>query len=199
MERPANGKAVAGRAAEWTVGDVMYTYADLEAIPSDGRRYEILDGELLVTASPNRSHQDAIGNLYLMLRRHVDKNDLGKVYVSPLDVVFSEIDVLEPDLLYLTKAQLAALPDDDNVKGVPELVVEVVSKGSKKRDWKTKRAAYERFKVKHYWILDPFTLELEENVLRDKRYVRRSKLVGKVSFKPACFPKLTIKLKDVWV
>jgi Uma2 family endonuclease len=80
---------------------------------------------------------------------------LGRVFCAPFDVLFSTFDVVEPDLLYLSRESAAKALTPDNVKGVPDLVVEIVSKATRKRDETIKRQLYERSGVSEYWLVDP--------------------------------------------
>jgi Uma2 family endonuclease len=82
--------------------DIRLTYEDYCCLPNDGKRYEIIEGELFVTPSPFRPHQRAVTRLTRYLSKFVEENDLGEVFVAPFDVVFSRFDVVEPDLLYVS-------------------------------------------------------------------------------------------------
>ncbi|MBI3722360.1 Uma2 family endonuclease [bacterium] len=175
---------------------LVYTYEDLADTPDDNRRYEIIDGELIVTPSPFLMHQRVARNIFRIVDAHVVKNDLGEVFFAPLDVVFSKTNVVEPDVIFVSAKNSSIL--ERHVRGVPDLAVEVISKGTRKRDLETKLELYERFGVAHYWVLNPLTQELWEHVLRGKGYVRRSHLTGAKKFRPACFPGLVIDLRKVW-
>ena len=131
----------------------VWTYADLEHTPDDGRGYEILDGALFVTASPARGHQRVIGLLFDFLL-DMERAGFGEVYLAPFDVVFDERNVAEPDLLFISTERLAIITEK-NVQGAPDLVVEVLAPTTRGRDLKTKLGIYERFGVRHYWIIDP--------------------------------------------
>jgi Uma2 family endonuclease len=134
---------------------VKLTYDDFVRFPDDGKRHELIDGEHYVTPSPNESHQRILGNLYLSIGNWLATNRIGRVYFAPFDVVFSHFDVVEPDLLYLSHARAAEALTPANVRGVPELVVEVASKGTRKRDETIKRRLYERTGVSEYWVVNP--------------------------------------------
>lgn len=86
--------------------DVVLTYEDYAALPADGRRYEVHDGELSVTAAPSPQHQMVSGNLFMILRQHVMTKDLGKVIYAPLDVILSETTIVQPDIVYLDREAL---------------------------------------------------------------------------------------------
>ena len=122
--------------------------------PDDGKRHEIIDGVHYVTPSPNFKHQIVMGNLYMALGSYLKAQPIGVVCFAPLDVLFSRFDVVEPDLLYISKVRRAVITDK-NIQGAPDLVVEILSPGTRKRDQTVKRALYERSDVQEYWIVDP--------------------------------------------
>jgi Uma2 family endonuclease len=134
--------------------DIRLTYDDYCLLPNDGKRYEIIDGELFVTPSPNFGHQIIVTRLTRHLSAFVEDNRLGLVFVSPFDVVFSQFDVVEPDILYVSKARAAVLTEK-NVQGAPDLVIEVISPSTADIDRTTKLKLYARFGVQEYWIIDP--------------------------------------------
>ena len=134
---------------------VKLTYDDFVHFPDDGKRHELIDGEHYVTPSPNMKHQAVCGNLYWLMRSFLESHPIGKVFFAPLDVVFSDVDVVEPDVLYVSNERASQALTELHVKGVPELVVEIASKGTRKRDETIKRRLYERSGVLEYWIVDP--------------------------------------------
>ena len=143
---------------------VKLTYDDFVLFPDDGKRHELIDGEHYVTPSPNTRHQQILSNLHWLIRSHLEANAIGQVFFAPYDVVFSDFDVVEPDLLYLSNERAAQVLTELHAKGVPELVVEIASKGTRKRDETIKRRLYERMGVSEYWVVDP-----ESDVIRVSR------------------------------
>lgn len=131
------------------------TYDDFVHFPDDGKRHELIDGEHYVTPSPNVRHQGILGNLHLLIGNWIETNPIGRVFMAPLDVVLSNWDVVEPDLLYLSNERAAQTLTPANVRGVPELVVEIASKGTRRRDETIKRRLYDRAGVSEYWVIDP--------------------------------------------
>jgi Uma2 family endonuclease len=131
-----------------------YTYEDFLNFPDDGKRHEIIDGEHYVTPSPNTKHQVVVGNLHLSIGTFLKHHPVGAVFLAPFDVVFSDLNVVEPDLLYISRAHKTVLTEK-HVRGTPDLVVEVLSPGTRKTDEVTKRKLYERFGVQEYWVVDP--------------------------------------------
>jgi len=134
---------------------VKLTYDDFVHFPDDGRRHELIDGEHYVTPSPSTRHQGISGNLFLLIGNWLEEHPVGRVFYAPLDVVFSHFDVVEPDLLYLSNERAAQVITPLHIRGVPELVVEIASKGTRKRDETIKRRLYERMEVSEYWVVDP--------------------------------------------
>jgi Uma2 family endonuclease len=115
----------------------------------------LIDGEHYVTPSPNTRHQDICGTLYLLIRSWLEDHPVGRVFFAPYDVVLSDVDVVEPDLLYLSNQRAVEVLTPLHAKGAPELVVEISSKATRKRDETIKRRLYERAGVSEYWVVDP--------------------------------------------
>ncbi len=135
--------------------DRRLTYADFLQFPDDGLRHELIDGVHYVTPSPVTRHQVLVGRLHfaleLYLRAHPGS---GQVFLAPLDVVLSNWDVVEPDLLLIAANQPDILTAK-NVQGPPALVIEVLSPGTRSRDRRLKRDLFERAGVREYWLVDP--------------------------------------------
>jgi len=134
---------------------VKLTYEDFLQFPDDGRRHELIDGEHYVTPSPNTRHQRISGRLYLLIGNWLQEHPVGQLFYAPFDVVFSNIDVVEPDLLYMSNERAAEVLTEKHVRGVPELVIEIASPGTRRRDETLKRRLYERSGVTEYWVVDP--------------------------------------------
>ena len=131
------------------------TYEDYLLFPEDGQRHEIIDGEHYVTPSPNLRHQELVGRLHLAIGNFLTENrHLGRLFLARLDVVLSRYDVVEPDLLFVAGDQLGILTEK-NVQGPPALVIEVLSRRTRKRDAQIKRRLFERSGVREYWLVDP--------------------------------------------
>ena len=148
---------------------VVFTYDDYLAIPPDGKRYEIIQGELCMTPAPSTEHQEILLNLVDLLRSFVRAHSLGKVYCAPVDVVFSMTEVVQPDIIFISKDR-AHIIAKKNVVAAPDLVVEILSEATEKTDRTAKRALYERFGVKEYWIVDPAKSRIEVFEYRDGKY-----------------------------
>ena len=144
----ATTEITATAARKLTVQD----YFDLDA--PEGERYELINGVLIMAAAPNEAHQIDVGALGARMYVFSDDNGLGKVFFSPFDVVLSDTDVVQPDLLFVSNER-AHIRTPANVQGAPDLVVEILSPSSSNRDWREKFDLYAKHGVKEYWIIDP--------------------------------------------
>ena len=140
-------------ATKHATGRGNFTYEDLRHTPDDGKRYEVLEGDLIVSPSPKVKHQEIVLRVTRLLDQ-ADRAERGRLLLAPMDVVLSHRDVVEPDLVFIAKDRLGIITED-NVQGAPDLVVEVISERSRKRDAITKRDLYERYGVPFYWLVDP--------------------------------------------
>ena len=129
------------------------TYQDYAALEDDNR-YELLDGELILVASPNRDHQLVSVRLLTRMYSFVEENDLGWVFDAPFDVLFTDTNVAQPDILFVSREREHILTHA-NVQGAPDLIVEILSPSSSTRDWRDKRELYAAHGVREYWIVDP--------------------------------------------
>ncbi|HVS03220.1 MAG TPA: Uma2 family endonuclease [Thermoanaerobaculia bacterium] len=142
-----------GMARTMAQGGRKLTHDDYLRFPDDGQRHELVDGEHFVTPSPLRRHQRVVENLFLLVAPFVRQRQLGDLALAPLDVILSETDVVEPDLLFTCSERLHIV--QDWVRGAPDLVVEVLSPSSRRLDEVLKLERYERFGVAEYWLVDP--------------------------------------------
>jgi Uma2 family endonuclease len=135
------------------VVDPRYVYEDLLTMPDDGRRYELLEGDLLVSPSPKPRHQRIVSNLDRMLG-HLEESGLGQGYVAPVDVVLDRHTAFVPDVFFIRTDRLGIVTDR-NVSGAPDLVVEVLSDSTRDVDLGRKLRAYGKHGVGEYWVVDP--------------------------------------------
>jgi Uma2 family endonuclease len=158
--------------------DLKLTYDDFLLFPDDGQRHELIDGEHHVTPSPNLRHQDILGRLYLLISNWLAEHPVGRVYFAPMDVILSTHDVVEPDLLYVSNERAGTLLTGQWVTGAPDLVVEVASPGTRKRDETIKRRVYEEHGVVEYWIVDPEIDVIRVYTRADDRFGRPVELAA---------------------
>ncbi|MBI2866122.1 MAG: Uma2 family endonuclease [Chloroflexi bacterium] len=140
---------------------IKFTYEDYRNLPeSETKRYELLEGELVMVPSPTTYHQRILGRLHVLLAGFVNKNSLGEVFVAPFDIVLSADTVLQPDILFVSNGR-ASIITPENIRGAPDLVIEVLSPATAERDRIYKRSLYARYGVKEYWIVDPSMKTIE--------------------------------------
>lgn len=138
---------------------IKFTYEDYLLVPED-RRVELMDGEFYMVPSPGEYHQRLSGKLEFRLRKFIEERDLGFLYYAPFDVVLSENDVVQPDILFISKHRKGIITPD-NVRGAPDLVIEILSPNTSKRDRITKKRLYSKYGVREYWIADPDSQSIE--------------------------------------
>lgn len=145
-----------------------FTYEDYAKTP-EGERYELLDGELIMAAAPNMAHQrvgmQLGGEFYIFI---VDRN-LGEVYVAPTDVYLTDTDVVQPDILFISKGR-SHIRTGKNIRGAPDLVVEILSPSTSANDWGYKKDLYERHGVKEFGLVDPYAKQVIVMLLEDGSY-----------------------------
>ena len=134
---------------------VKLAYEDFLRFPDDGKRHELIDGEHYVTPTPGTRHQRISENLHWLMRSHLEQNPVGEVFSAPYDIVFSNFDVVVPDLIYLSHERAKTVLTEKHASGAPELVIEIASKRTRERDETIKRRLYARSGVEEYWLVDP--------------------------------------------
>lgn len=174
-----------------------FTYEDLQCIPPDRNRYEIVDGELFVTPSPITLHQRIVTNLSGELRQHVRKHHLGEIFVAPLDVVFSFSTVLEPDVIFVSRSR-RAIVGEKNISGPPDLVVEVLSESTGKLDREIKPKQYALYGVPEFWLVDPLEKTVEILRLNEGEYELASCLGFEENLTSPLFPGLILPVASLW-
>ena len=145
------------------------TVANLDNLPDDGNRYELVNGEIIVAAAPTWQHQQIVGYLYRRIADWVESHDLGQVSVAPVDVVLDQLNVVQPDVVVVSRNALPQLRDG-KVHGAPLLVVEVMSPTSRGCDAVSKLFLYAEAGIAEYWLADPQTRTLQVLQLRAARY-----------------------------
>ena len=147
------------------------TYQDYVNMEGD-ERYELHDGELILVGSPNEDHQIASMRIGYRMYSFVEEHDLGQVFHAPYDVLFSDTDVVQPDLLFVSKER-EHIRTPANIQGAPDLIVEILSPSSSRRDWRYKRELYASHGVREYWIVDPtnriiWVMLLQDDALKEQ-------------------------------
>src|SRR6266545_6557423 len=170
-------------------GDRPHTYEDYRALPDDGRRHEIIEGKLFAMSSPGTDHQEVAGNLLAVLYGHVKQHELGKLLPGPIDVILEKVSVVVPDIVFVSRERLGIVRDH-GIEGAPDLIVEILSRETERKDRVEKVRLYARHGVRHYWLADPRYEILETRELIEGLY-RVGAGGGDETLSPTLFPGLT--------
>ena len=130
-----------------------WTYAEYARLPDDGKRYEVIAGELSVSPSPGPMHQKALMRLSTALDQFTQEHGLGEMYHGPINVLLSSTDYLVPDLVFV-RAERTGIITRRGIEAAPDLVIEAISPSTAMRDRGPKRERYAHFGVPLYWVVD---------------------------------------------
>lgn len=150
------------------------TYADLTDldIPTgDTGIYELLNGEIVRRSSPNTPHQRTLSNLFLDLGIYNRQKKLGQLFCAPYDVYLDDNNAgIQPDILFVSHERDFIIRENNGVVGAPDLIIEILSKGTAGKDRGDKKDIYEQFAVREYWIVDPAARSVEVYGMENNRY-----------------------------
>jgi Uma2 family endonuclease len=172
-----------------------YTVEDLANIPDDGRRYEVIGGELVVSPAPSTKHQRVSFRLSRILGDYLERVGSGEAFAAPIDVVLGTHDIVQPDLVVVLP-QHADRVTDVGIDGAPDVVIEITSPSSQRMDRIRKSATYATFGVPEYWIVDPDTETILVHALVDGRYQPSEDREGSV--RSVQLPDLIVDLGDLF-
>jgi Uma2 family endonuclease len=176
--------------------NVRFNYHDYLQLPED-KRYEILDGELYVVAAPNTRHQRVSKRLETALIRQVEEKGFGEVFYAPYDVLLSEENVVQPDIMFVRKERFAII-GELNIHGAPDLVIEILSPGTRTKDLEIKRKIYAGFGVQEYWIVDPDAATVEVLIWSEPGYVSAGIYAKSQRLSSPLLPELNLPLDEVF-
>ena len=150
--------------------ETLLTNKDLECLPEDGNRYELIEGELYVSTAPELIHQFTAGNIHFAFESFLRKNPIGRIVYGP-GVIFSDYDGVIPDLVYLSNERRQEIATGTRIYGAPNLVIEILSPGvqNMERDRKVKLKLYDKYGVDEYWIVDTRARAIEVYRREDKK------------------------------
>ena len=148
---------------------IKFTYDDYLRLPDDGKRYQVIEGEVHMVPAPTPYHQNSLIKLLFLLRMFVEEHRLGEVYCAPCDVILSQEDVVQPDIFFISKER-GHIITEKNIQGAPDLVIEILSSSTAKLDRALKTKLYEKFRIKEYWLVDLEGKEIEILFLKGKNY-----------------------------
>lgn len=175
---------------------VRYTYADYCQLPDD-RRYELIDGEFYLIPSPGTAHQRAFLQLARRMADFGESRQLGVVYIAPFDLILSDHDTLQPDILFVA-ADRQHIITARACEGAPDLVVEVLSPSTSRRDLVLKRERYARFGVREYWLVDPVARSIEVLTLQEGVFQSQGIYAGDLSPVSAVLPGFAFRAEAIF-
>jgi len=173
-----------------------YTYDDYMKT-SDDERYELIEGELIQLFSPTTKHQRISKRIFIEIIKFVESHFLGEIFHGPLDVVFDNENVMQPDILFISKERMDII-GEKNIQGAPDLVVEIISESTAYRDLVQKKKLYVRFGVKEYWIVLPEESSVEVYTLKDNTFVLHKSYGKEDILQSSLLKKLKIELKKIF-
>ena len=177
----------------------LLAIADLDSMPDDGNRYELIEGELFVSCSPSLTHQSVAGNLFLSVKTYLIENPIGEIWMTP-GVIFSEFSGVIPDLVFVSQERRKEIASGDRIIGAPDLVIEIVSPGaeSERRDRLAKRQLYGKYGVKEYWIVDFQKRTIEVYLLQGQMLQLQSPLTEQDEITSSVLPGYRCKLETLF-
>jgi Uma2 family endonuclease len=178
-------------------GKILLGYDDFWSVPDDGNRYEILDGEMFVTPLPSLRHQTVSARLHHVLSDYAKRRDLGVVIAAPVGVILGEHRQVQPDLLVIRKENYGLI-NSKEIVGPPDLVIEILSPTTVRRDRLQKATLYAASKIPYYWIVDPQNETIEEYRLEQDMYILIKKCGGSESIESKAFADLTLSLDTLF-
>jgi len=177
-----------------TKATIKFTYEDYLYMPDD-KRYELVEGGFWVAPAPDYEHQTVAANLFRELDQYVRQHKLGEVRFAPLDVVLSDENVVQPDLLFIPKER-SFIITKKNISGAPDLVIEIISEGTGHHDRQVKRKLYAKYGVKEFWLVDPDKKTIEVLSLGKTGY--KSLGVYREELRSALFKDLALDLRKIF-
>ncbi|MEW6378683.1 MAG: Uma2 family endonuclease [bacterium] len=172
-------------------------YQDYILFPDDGKRHEIIEGEHYMAPSPNVRHQSISRNLEFVINQYVEEHDLGKVFDAPMDVILSDENIVQPDILFISKKNYGIITTQ-NIQGAPDLLIEILSESSRRLDRLIKMKTYGKFGVEEYWLVDPAIDQVEIFRMKKTGLKLLKTYQGCQELVSPLFPGLKIDLKKVF-
>lgn len=177
------------------VAEERVTAQDYRALPQNGQRYQLVEGDLYMAPAPNRFHQEIALNIVLNIANYLKSRPVGKIFIAPFDVYLNDANVFQPDLVFIASGNYGVLTDT-GVEGAPDLIIEILSTGTAKLDRNPKRRVYAESGVKELWLVDPQV----ENVAVYYLQLNPNQPVSVYSttdrFKSPFFPDLELAVSD---
>ena len=176
---------------------VKFTYDDYRQLPDDGKRYEIIDGELYMATTPTTNHQIIADRFLVVLSNYLERHPIGIAISAPLEVFLSATNLAQPDVMFISKDRLHIIKPTQ-IKGAPDLVIEVLSPSTEKRDRTVKLKMYAKFGVREYWMAKEKTATVEIFRLQEGKLILVARLGKSDVLTSPLFPGLEIPLAKIF-
>lgn len=170
----------------------LITRADYEGMPQGPPYYQVIEGDLIMSPSPRTFHQYVVGNVAFLLRNFVEKRRLGEVMIAPLDVFLTDINVFQPDVMFISNERLSLITEN-GIEGGPELVVEILSPSTARYDKGSKKKIYSRTGVQELWLIDPEAKTIQVFDLTKDAEMPAATYSARSVFESPLLPKLKIQ------
>jgi Uma2 family endonuclease len=180
-----------------TASSLPFTVREYLLLPDDGKQYQLIEGDFFVNPAPVPWHQTVSRRLQYELMTQLERPGIASVYNAPIDVILDDYNVLQPDLVILGAAK-ADLVTERAIEGVPDVVVEILSKSTSERDRYIKRRVYERFRVPEYWIVEPVHGSVHLLRHSGERYAERAVLDRSGTVTCPDFPQVSVPLAPIF-
>lgn len=173
------------------------TVHDFQELPEGPPHYQLIQGDLLMSPSPNRYHQQILTNVASVLLAYLERKRIGKIYFAPCDVFLTELDVYQPDLLFISNERSSIL-GEQGIDGAPDLVVEILSPKTARLDKGVKKEVYARTGVRELWIIDPDQHQIIVYDLQKSSTLPSGTYGASQGFSSRMFPGLKIQVKKLF-
>ncbi|GAX60732.1 hypothetical protein SCALIN_C13_0249 [Candidatus Scalindua japonica] len=174
----------------------VYTYKDYLTTPGD-KRYELIEGELIMNPSPVTYHQWISRKIGFELEKFVEKKKLGYVFNAPLDVYFDDTNLLQPDIFFIAINRLGIIAEK-NIQGAPDLTIEILSEATAYKDFVKKKKIYAKYGVKEYWIVDPVERTIDLYTLKETAFVPAKSFTKNEIFESVLLHGFTMNLENIF-
>ncbi len=173
-----------------------YTYEDYSKLP-EGAPYQLINGELVMSPSPTYYHQKISSNIFNLLSRFIEKEELGILLYAPFDVTFNQHETFQPDIIFISFGRKEIIKEN-MIEGAPDLLIEILSENNAYYDLKHKKNIYEKYGVKEYWIVDPMDKSVEVYEGKGKKFTLIDQKKDKGKVKSKIFTGLKIDAEDIF-
>lgn len=183
--------------ATYKVHKKKYTYQDYLDLPADGKRYEIINGELIMAAAPYTTHMRVSKRIYNELLAYSQNETIGEIFYAPIDVYLSETNIVQPDLLFILKEN-SHIITERYINGAPDLVIEILSTSTAYHDLIEKKELYAQYGVHEYWFVDPKRQCVEIYLNKDREFELQQRVEKDEAVASIILPGFQVELEEIF-